>query len=147
MIDPVKAKIQELVPEIMELKEGCQVMVGVNKPLLHTIYGYDDGMWMAFLNQPFPKSLEANNFYDCKFVEGAEGIEILGSPITLAVLLRAILKEKPYSYFVDIRGNFWKWVNVNEAPIETGAIWNLEHDNYDQQSDECKQFIGSLLGV
>ncbi len=27
------------------------------------------------------------------------------------------------------------------------SVWNLEHDNYDDQSEECKQFLGSLLGV
>jgi hypothetical protein len=51
--------------------------------------------------------------------------------ITLAVVLRAIGDKKLR------KDDAWEIV----------CLWNLEHDNFDQQSDECKQFIGSLLGI
>lgn len=73
--------------------------------------------------------------------------------ITLAVVLRAIratdkeierklaednghpnAESQRYSHFVEV-------LKRNDA------FWNLEQDNYDRQSEECKQFIGSLLGV
>ena len=33
------------------------------------------------------------------------------------------------------------------AGCEIAEHWNLEHDNYGQQSEECKLFIGSPLGM
>jgi hypothetical protein len=134
--DKVKAKIQELCPDVMELREGCQVAAGIHS-LPHTIYGYDDEerVFMAYLNKPFPKDLQANSFYDCEFGIGAENVEILGSRITLAVVLRAMKKSNTVQYH-------WE-----EMVLDKPHSWNLEHDNYDQQSEECKQFIGSLLGV
>lgn len=69
---------------------------------------------------------------------------------TLAVVLRAIEviasrsianiqdgDEAAYEYYHNRERWFWSVVDM----------WNLEHDNYDQQSEECKQFIGKLLGV
>src|SRR5882724_10985711 len=69
-------------------------------------------------------------------------------PFTLAVVLRAIKAEKPYSYFIDIEGSFWKWDKLYKTPeqVEGAVKWNLEHDNYDQQSEETRAFIGLLLG-
>jgi hypothetical protein len=65
-----------------------------------------------------------------------EQLRIDGSPITLAVVLRTI---KPFVTNTQ---------HDNHALEQlVDGIWNLEHDNYDQQSEECKQFIGSLLGV
>lgn len=56
--------------------------------------------------------------------------------LTLAVVLRAIIKSgretKPDE------------MSITEHIV---AVWNLEQDTYDQQSEECKQFIGGLLGV
>ena len=92
MTDPIKAKIQELLPDLDWDKERRT-----------------DGMWKQ--------------------------------DITLAVVLRAIGREKlfkPIQIHDSIVGSSLNWI------IE---MYDLEHDNYDQQSHECKQFIGSLLGV
>jgi hypothetical protein len=105
MTDPIKAKIQELCPDVIR-PEICVIP-------------------------------------DCNMHHCIK-------KITLAVVLRAILKANPRSYMVDIVGNFWEWTSMDTAPKELGGIgatWNLEHDNYDQQTEECKRFIGSLLGV
>lgn len=154
MTDPIKAKIVELMPEIMELKVGCIVAVG-DAMLPHTVYGIDEGIVSAYLNKPFPKSMRANDFYDCEFGKDYKGnLEILGSPITLAVVLRVIEKQNAEKitkvlgvlYFgINSAGQF---IFHESATVKyTGIVWNLELDSYDQQSDETKAFIGELLGV
>lgn len=65
--------------------------------------------------------------------------------IGIAVVLRAIRNAGHGIYGKgssggDDKGN---WFFINDSK----HAWNLEHDNYDQQSEECKQFIGSFLGV
>jgi hypothetical protein len=77
MTDPIKQRIQELVPEVMELAPD-----------------------FAF-----------------------------GSPITLAVVLRAIDKLR-----------YVNWDTFRNR-------WNLVKDNYDEQTQKTKEFIGSLLGA
>jgi hypothetical protein len=75
----------------------------------------------------------------------------IGMPtITLAVVLRAINKQgfnnrEHHERILYALCNGMNAVNNTETKSNIG--WNLEHDNYDQQSEECKQFIGSLLGV
>jgi hypothetical protein len=65
------------------------------------------------------------------------GYEILGSPITLAVLLRATVKKK---------GSLQSVIYDGDAE-ELLKSWNLAKDNYDDQTKETQEFIGSLLGV
>jgi len=68
-------------------------------------------------------------------------------PITLSTVLRAIGNMSTGMEYttVDDNGKFW---TVQKGKIvATTVSWNLEQDNYDAQSEECKQFIGSLLGV
>lgn len=94
--DPIKAKIQELCPDVMATHE-C----------------------------------------NCPSAE-----DIVGFPITLAVVLRAIPK-KGKTVKINDEGTFFTGVSDEMK----SAVWDLKHDNYDQQSEECKQFIGSLLNV
>lgn len=93
--DPIKKRIQELCPDVMEYDSIC----------------------------PNP---------DC-----GVGFE---NKITLAVVLRAI--EKIY-YELDIYTKDAHYKTFGDLI----SLWNLEQDNYDQQSGECKQFIGSLLNA
>lgn len=105
--DPIKAKIQELCPDVM----------------------------------------------DWKYVEGPGGS--LGGEkaqvkdITLAVVLRAINQLMGDWVAVSTEGRFW--TQKGSEPIHLVDIpflqWKLHDDNYDVQSEECKQFIGNLLGV
>ena len=80
-------------------------------------------------------------------------INFRNETITLAVVLRAI-NNGPLEKRVAIEndGSFVTYgMEIIEGKgtivTEMGPTWNLEHDNYDQQSEECKQFIGSILGV
>jgi hypothetical protein len=59
-------------------------------------------------------------------------------PITLAVVLRAIGYDTQ------------KVILTADDNYKIGKIvrrWNLTNDNYDDQTEETKKFIGSLLGV
>lgn len=68
-------------------------------------------------------------------------------PIRLADVLKAIHQIKPYSYFVDIKGAFWKWKHMNEVPEKIGCEWNLAADNLDNASEETIAFLHSVLCV
>lgn len=66
----------------------------------------------------------------------------------LAVVLRAIEKHNRqtstvHSHIaVSVYGEFY-----DSGEKKVLGHWNLEHDDYDKQSDPTKQFISSLLGV
>jgi hypothetical protein len=101
MTDPIKAKIQELCPDVIEKYNRC---MGCG-------YGFD-----------FRKKGKT-----CPITQRE-------LPITLAVVLRAIGLER-FGNNDDIRELIYGYVHS----------WDMLHDNYDQQSEECKQFIGSLI--
>lgn len=139
MTDPIKAKIQELCPDVTELKFGCKVAyegyVGMPR------------IWhAATVLQTMASGKLAIYSTHAQYFD-KEHLRIDGSPITLAVVLRAIKNVKlDYAVMVDQEGGF-----VTALPGQPPRLfsvlkgWNLEHDNYDQQSEECKRFIGSLL--
>lgn len=148
MEDKVKTRIKELVPEVMELKFGC--VVEIEYTARHLFHHADEtfvsndkyGRWY-FLNGELGvmKLQEGNEF---------TFIESLGSPITLAVVLRAIEKAD-----VGLRVELSTYgdellMGQYEKPEQQGyyshAYWNLAKD-YDDQSEEAKAFIGKLLGV
>jgi hypothetical protein len=138
-INKIREKCIAANPEIVELKEGCQVIVGDGK-LRHTIYGINDGnkRFMAFLNKPFREDLLANTFYDCEFSGDAEGVEILGRPIRIAdVLLSHRMKYSEAGYIE---------YNRETVSIVDGAFaWNLRADELEQQPEETVDFIYQLL--
>lgn len=71
--------------------------------------------------------------------------------ITLAVVLRAT--EKSWATMYAAGGGLIDGRPPREVLPEGLRLyqiirkWNLEHDNYDAQSQGTKEFIGSLLGV
>lgn len=128
-MDKTKQRIQELCPDVMELKFGCEVEY---MPKQHK------GVYLGLGADPivvaFPWGVQTE---ELKF------FKILGSPITLAVVLRAIGKSTPKLNIIMNKGRIF----IPKKNIGAHLAWNLEHDNYDEQSEECKKFIGSLLGV
>lgn len=140
MTDPIKARIQSLCPDIMELKFGCIVkhanrfgiIVAINK------YERDD--------ETFTRQIvkwEGEVFVDQVQIIGARW-EILGSPITLAVVLRA-MEKCGATVSVDTFGDFYGLEDLDNN--NSLAHWNLAKDNYDDQTKETQKFIGTLLGV
>ena len=73
--------------------------------------------------------------------------KILGKPITLAVVLLALNKahnEGDENYCVTPNG----WICILGAVgryYHGKAYWNLSKDNFNDQSEETKSFIGGLL--
>jgi hypothetical protein len=130
MTDPIKAKIQELCPDVMELKFGTRIKV--RDGAVETIVTYSNYGHFTVVGRN---------------VHGVESdiIEILGSPITLAVVLRAIEKTNNRNEIVVYTDGDFGERDSDGRFTSAYVKWNLEHDNYDQQSEECKQFIGSLL--
>lgn len=138
MEDKVKARIQETCPDVMELKFGCELLrSGTTTYQVINPMGWGGNITKCWVNSvPFgdmPIELDKD------LVQNGGEFEILGSPITLATVLRAIQKQTKYTsaYMFEAYGKY--------CPVN--AFWNLEHDNYDQQSEECKQFLGTLWGV
>lgn len=83
---------------------------------------------------------------------GGIGVEVrytVQKTITLAVVLRAIKKSGVY-YAVDENGLFASAPRDDNKKntyliVIPGIQWNLEHDNYDDQTQETKDFLANLL--
>lgn len=143
-MDKIKQKIQELCPDVMELKMGCRYRAkGSGLSYEAVIIGKDASQYHIEINEN-RQSVENYDTFKRDF------IEILGSPITLAVVLRAIDKgrvdSKEHGYSIRHTGRFYR-DNLNSVSDVYVANWNLSQDSYDLQSEETKQFIGTLLGV
>jgi len=106
MTDPIKAKIQELCPDVMQ-DRGC----------------------------------------DCPDCVTEHGIIL--PPITLAVVLRAIQSGPKWNecWFITTGGDFCRLDDVGAGekniPELGDRFWDLKQDNYDQQGEETKAFMGS----
>jgi len=134
MEDKTKQKIQELVPEIMELKFGCEFMVFDNKRIIVTIENEDVRNLSG--DVVFTNSIEK--------IKTSPNSVILGRPITLADVLLAMEKVGKY-ILVDITGNLFTHDMSDGALVDEG-IWDLTK-NYDDQEQSVKDFIGQILGV
>lgn len=154
--DKTKARIQELVPEVMELKFGCEVRhvpvkdrgIDYRGIYLHPARGkrmhliYFEGERTGS-QLPYSTTISEKEF------------EIIGSSITFAVVLRAIDKAKKRnrgSFFVRGDGTIFEWEKFTDGGSghhgiqPTYVTWNLTQD-WDGQTQEMKDFIGKLLGI
>ena len=143
-------RIQSLVPSVMELEFGCEF-------LRHgSVYRYINACGLHKY-----RALSEDNMFDESlniFIK-----EILGKPITLAVVLLAVktleckkcngqgghLVNGGYAECEDCGGDMF---TLPEDLAGTGfnlyiivEMWNLSKDNFNDQSDETKEFIGGLL--
>ena len=119
-------RIQELVPDVMKLEFGCEVMYeweNEEKSEMVVVGRMGENFILTDYHDSF--CTEANE----------EEFEILGKPITLATILLAIWLNK------------LEWLNNNDTTvlIELVKVWNLSEDNFNDQSEETKTFIGELL--
>ena len=156
-------RIQELVPDVMKLEFGCEVkslkdVQGNGSIILSGDIGYNVGQdnFLFKSAQMFgvssagfewergfkPQYVVLNNYENLK-----SEFEILGKPITLAVVLLAINKqlyEDAWEIAINSDGQFIR--DWGESTHEmTDDWWNLSKDNFNDQSDETKTFIGELL--
>jgi len=72
--------------------------------------------------------------------------QILGKPITLVVVLKAVEIVRK-GFVVGTDGRFWQLQEVEDVLIfiPYKQTWNLSKDNFNDQSEETKSFIGELL--
>jgi len=147
MKDPltrVREAVIQAVPEILELKEGCEVRIwrkNNTEPWSATVIlpCVGIGYWycVAF-HDTFPKIGKITTFHQSK-----DRIKILGRPICLADVLLAIgpsTKNRGPVYCTS-EGVLIDFNNREEG----GAIWNLHEDDLSKQSPECIEFLASLL--
>ena len=141
-------RIQKLVPSVMELEFGCEVVLyseeySKNRRILkvldkRNVVGVDTIVEVCENN--------SNGVSHISYVAKNE-LKILGKPITLAVVLRAVgkqLDEDAWEIALNSNGEFIK--DWGESRHETtGDFWNLSKDNFNDQSEETKSFIGGLL--
>ena len=139
--EETKKRIQELTGG-MELSFGCEFLTHKG------VYRY--------INACGPRkyrALSEDNMFDESlniFIK-----EILGKPITLAVVMLAIATEynpKNTSTFLNIDSNGeFCWTTTTDLRggtmkiIEPIIYWNLSKDNFNDQSEETKTFIGELI--
>lgn len=139
----IREKIVAAVPEIMELKFGCEIkregaskrefFVGQFGDEFSIVRIDDKGAWIPFTIPWPPKS---------------QHFEILGRPIRLSDVLVAIGKQgKTFPFSIGFtRGDFISIIPEN-GTSKQHAVWNCRKDSLDDQSPETLQFIHSILCV
>jgi hypothetical protein len=159
MSDPIRQKIVEANPELMELTFGCEVK-NQNDRLIY-LYTHapkwcgtepcDDYVLVTY----FPAADTLLYINDPDFERESDRkdkhVEILGHPIMLHHVLRAINKSNlhPSGSGAHISQHY---VSDDGAFMEYGygtkvlSRWNLSL-GYDDQPQPTKDFIGSVLGV
>lgn len=156
MTDKVKARLIELVPEIMDLDDGARVLLkesfqtevdefedqegiifvgGYNKYHILSRSQYPQGTVRAHMSEPYTKEeIEAFGEYD------------LGRSIQLHDVLRAMKGNAGKYVAVTFSGDFLTKEYGADSWIMSIETWNLALD-FDNQTPETRSFIGSLIGV
>lgn len=138
-LQKLKAVIQAAIPEIMELKMGCELQyLGYQKVI---ICGRQLGFWKVWCERGGESVFITVTNEQLKF---SEVIQILGRPIRLADVLVAIAYKDKRRFACDELGNILEYNSKGEI-IEGLVAWNLLDDNLDHQSDECLTFLINLL--
>jgi len=150
MNDTTKNRIKELVPEITELKDGCYIKMSYGAEVDTDTIKVFHSPWKNREGEEYVTAthgIDAITVYLKQYHLSDNYItEILGRPITISDILRAIRKknlgtDEDY-YAITSDGLFIKTCEM----IEERILWNLSKD-YDQQEEEVKAFIGKILGV
>ena len=129
--DETIKRIQELVPSIMDLEFGCEILTkekySTSEKLVSMI------VTCVCVGQ---REVDTTHYKDLSY---DDVITILGKPITLAVVLRAIEVKYRGDLFATVASNGWFHLGSKRG------FWNLSKDNFNDQADETKTFIGGLL--
>lgn len=130
----VKSAVITACPEVMELSFGCRVEYEDRQFLYIT-----DGM--AGMYTIWSKESSAIH-------KSPNDIKILGHPIGIAYVLRAIEKEKSYNTFDVVDGNFQIWDEATYDDDKPVFIWNLSQDTLDwhlANKPEVVEFLYNIL--
>lgn len=108
-LERVENKIRELCPELMELTFGCEVKTKTWGTVKITAYE-DEGKDESYMCYVLPDRTTGDEdglvFYE------KEIIEIIGHPIHLEHVLRAIEKK---GYYIRSDGTFFKWEKFTDG--------------------------------
>ncbi len=147
----LKSIIHKAVPEILELKFGCEVEVIRNQNKVAKVVSYYPGhtnSLLTFCYGGFDYETRSQNFEPEAF---ELCFKILGRPIRISDVLVAIRESKVESIFIRQDGTIFKWEKFTEGGsghhgVESTYInWRISTDDLDAQSEKCKQFLYDLL--
>ena len=126
-------RIQELVPDVMELEFGCEVFLYSEEySKYRRILKVLDKRNVVGMDTIVEVCENYSNGVSSVFYNEKNKLKIIGKPITLAVVLMA-LDSSP-----GIRP-------LTEGMRLVVEQWIWEKDNFNDQSEETKTFIGGLL--
>lgn len=122
--------IRELVPELMELSFGCEVKVrGENTT---------DTVLSVAGNKVDVRTQYREDI-------NIEDFEILGHPIQLHHVLKAIAKEEDeIKYFIDGDGFWYYWKDEELISVAMMNAWDMDK-TLSEQSPETTAFLLSIL--
>lgn len=130
-LQTLKNRIVAVVPEIMELKFGCELYHGI--ATFYLDMNRNGEIWVLQDNQ-----VKLKNWF-------IKDIQILGRPITLADVLRAIGNML---IIVDSEGNFYKMqMKLSDKLPKLGShlgTWDLTKD-LDGQSEDTIEFLLEII--
>lgn len=145
----IKEVIIKANPSIMDLVFGCEL----ERPDSNRYYkviediGFASNSKRVWVNSvPFGSMDIAREVEKDEILAGnGETWKIIGRPIRLADVLLALslnyaFDKNDWSY--SIIQNEWEFVDEDGT---TQFMWNLKDDNFDNQSEETKEFLHELL--
>ena len=132
-------RIQSLVPSVTELEFGCKINIGYDKDVFFVKMDDEYIYWI---------DNEGDNCDEDTIELQHLNFEILGKPITLAVIFQAIFQSFLKQNDSDSEEKGLK-LDSDIISLVRGHFgykgWNLSKDNFNDQSEETKTFIGGLI--
>jgi len=130
-------RIKELVPSVMALGKGMAVFVNAD----FGIQGYGN---VQCVETYTPETGEISLYGQNEDGRSYNIKTILGHPITLSVVLLALdLKNRCEENNSTENWTCWCLKNTGQICMD----WNLTKDNFNDQSEETKTFIGELIKI
>lgn len=139
----LEQKIRELVPETMVFKFGCRIKTRhYNNTLRELVI-----VRKYVKEEPHSNNYRGNrqHFYyrvskQTRDIAERDIKEILGSPITLSVVLLAIDRNL-------VPEGLYPWKEKQEVYYKIASKWNKKTDDLTLQSEEVKELIAKELGI
>ena len=137
-------RIQSLVPSVMELEFGCEVngLIYDNGDLTQSFTS--DAIYITKTKNCYHLLAENTIPVIVKISDFEDRYKILGKPITLSVLCLA-LENNRTEVILTICSDGMHIGHFDQKGYYTYCYWNLSKDNFNDQSEETKTFIGGLL--
>ena len=144
-LEQLTKAIQKAVPDIMELKSGCEVKVKEKLDTCSHYYnatilqGYEDCV------RVYGVSIQDENLGKFEqVVEKIDIIKIIGRPITLEDVFKTLRgrdKDKRVLIAINEEGEFMEWISGWE---EIDIFYDFDK-SFTEQPQKTKDFIGNLI--